>query len=232
VSARTQYLAWRGQPHVGCVFARLIARKPKRYGQKIEEVANKSAPAKVAKRIAEIVKDAIADPKVSAVTLLFPGLDNFEKLVSIMLALQNESGWSVKTTKLKKPPVTPFVALHAVCDIPFGTGLRPSEALVLGPFSEFPPTRRAPVPALEIFVGDPRPMGPLNDTAITKANLAHMEMYLPTHNTFMIMWNSSHTGRSRALKEKPESKETDQRAKAKVTLVMKPALAKKLGCHP
>jgi hypothetical protein len=100
----------------------------------------------------------------------------------------------------------------------------PSEALVLGPFRVFPSTRKAPVVALELFIGEPRPMGPLDDVATTKANLAHIELGLPMHKMFQTMWKNSIKGRTKSLGG------SDNRAKAKVTLVVPVTLARRLGC--
>jgi hypothetical protein len=144
----------------------------------------------------------------------------------VMLALNGEEHWGVTTRTIEAPPAGAFVAIRIVRDISFGDGYCPSEALVLGPFDEFPPTRKSPVTALEVFLGEPRPLGPLDDVPTTKANLAHLEMHLPTHEMFLTMWESSKTGRTRELGG------PDNRAKAKVSLVISTALANQLGCAP
>lgn len=109
----------------------------------------------------------------------------------------------------------------------FGSSSCPSEALVLGPFEEFPPTRRAPCVGFEIYVGEPRPLDPKTNQPTSKANLAHIEMYLPTHSAFENMWEKTRVRRLASL-----GGVDDKRAKAKVSFVISPALADELGCSP
>src|SRR5262249_49743225 len=103
----------------------------------------------------------------------------------------------------------------------------PSEALVLGNFDGFPATRRAPVTALEIFVGVPRAMDPKTGEPSKKANLAHVELVLPTSDAAQNMWDKSVEGRLTSL-----GGVDDVRAKAKVAFVVSSALAESLGCAP
>jgi hypothetical protein len=227
MSPEARYLKWRRQqPAIGCVFARLIASNPKRYEQQVDRI-NGQDPMRVARRIESIVGPAVASANVSSVVLIFPDLVKLEAVASAMLALNGVPGWKVTWTKLKPPPAMVCVALNIVREIRFGSGTCPSEALVLGPFRSFPPTRRAPVTALEIFVGEPRPMGPLDDTPTQKANLAHIELNLATHAIFMKMWKKSHDARTKSLGDR-----ADNRAKAKVSLVVPTLMARRLGCCP
>jgi len=225
MSPEKKYLKWRQGPRVGCLFARLIAVKPDRYGQRIVRVSSTGAPAVVAKRIATAVSGIMADKDATAALLLFPELRSLERTARIMLALGAEPDWTVTPMAVPSPPKK-FVALNITRAINFGKETCPSEALVLGNFPKFPPTRRAPVTALEVFTGEPRPFGPLDDVATLKANLAHMPLHLPSHDMFLTMWRGSIDGRARQLGG------TDNRAKAKASLVITSALAKRLGCTP
>ena len=210
---------------MGCVFARLLAKYPNKYGQRFVQLTKPGTAPQTAKRIATIVSGLIDDKSVSAVILLFPHITSLEQIAEVMLGLGKEPQWGVETTKLDPPPAGEFIAFRVVRDIPCGKKWWPSEALVFGDFPEFPPTRRAPVTALEIFVGKPRPGGPLGNDSREKANLAHIELNLPMHEHFERMWDGSIAGRTASLGD-PE----DARAKAKVSLVVSLDLARRLGC--
>ena len=226
ISPEKQYLSWRRGPAVGCVFARLIATNPARYEQRVIRVPKASTPSRVAKKVATIVAALIADKSAAAVTLVFPHITTLEHTATVILALNDEPQWSVRTSVLLEPPPGGFIAFHLVREIPFGAQSCPSEALVFGNFPECPPTRRSPVTALELFVGELRPRGPLDDAPTTKGNLAHIELHLPTHEMFRTMWENSELGRATSLGGQ------DMRAKAKVSLVVTPELANSLGCTP
>ena len=227
MSPEEQYLFWRrSKPDVGCVFARLIASNPTKYEQRVVRVPKARTTSRVAKKVATIVADLIADKSAAAATLVFPHLTTLEHTATVMLALNDEPQWSVTTTVLQEPPPGGFIAFHVVREIPFGAQSCPSEALVFGNFFEFPPTRRSPVTALELFVGEPRPRGPLDDAPTTKGNLAHIELHLPTHEMFLSMWEKSKLGRAASLGCQ------DNRAKAKVSFMVTPALANSMGCTP
>jgi hypothetical protein len=232
MSARTDYLKWRGGTAVGCVFARFLARKgPERHKQAVEVVEDHLDPVALAKRIADMVDAALANPGVNASTLIFPALKDIETLARAALALRAHPHWEVVTTALKSTPGGDVVAVHIVRRIPFGGKDCPSEVLVLGPFNGFPPTRKAPVTAFELFVGEPMPHGPSpypqDRKPTVKANVAHMPLDLNPPTVFKGMWDSCFPFRLRSLGGKEDS-----RAKAKVSFVISNALAKKLGCEP
>ncbi len=207
------------------MFARLIANNPSRYEQQVHRITGKD-PGRTASKIEALVGPAIADKKAASVVLVFPDLTTLEALARTMLALNSIAGWTVTCSKLHPPPSGNFTVFNVVREIPYGRRKCPSEALVFGPYAPFPPTRKAPVTALEIFVGKPMPKGPLDDVPTTRANLAHMKLNLPNHAIFLKMWKSSHDGRTQSLKGK-----ADNRAKAKVSLVIPSALARQLGCQ-
>jgi hypothetical protein len=195
MSPEDKYLKWRARPPVGCVFARLMARHRADYGQKVGIVHTKSAsPAVVSAEIADLIDQFLADSSVSAATLLFPDLVELESLTRIALALKPLPNWYVTTSAVMPPPDGDMVAVHVVRDIPFGAATCPSEALVLGPFDNFPPTRRAPVTALEIFVGEPMTHDPKSGAPTTKANLAHAKLDELPDQMFKSMWASSLSG--------------------------------------
>lgn len=224
-SAKDGYLDWkRKTPDMGCVFARLIANTPERYGQRVETVGAASTPTRVAGSICSRIDRMLDDPGTSAGTLLFPGLTDLEGLAKALLALHGRPGWTVGTTPLIHPEAGDLVAVSLVRSIPFGETTIPSEALVLGPFAEFAPTRRAPVVALELFVGRPLGADPKTGQPTAKANLAHIEIPAPTPAFYARMWERSQAGRLKSL-----GGVDDVRAKAKVAFVMPLDMAKKLG---
>ncbi len=208
------------------MFARMIANRPLDYGQVVEAISCAVTPKATAAKIAKRIDELVADKAVSAAALLFPELSDLEAMARTFVALADQPQWAVSTTTLQPPPTAEMVAVHIVRDIPFGNAACPSEVLVLGPFSEFAPTRRAPTTALEIYVGEPRALDPKSKNPTAKANLAHMAMGLPTAHSFNKVWDRSIEGRKKSLGG------DDNRAKAKVSFVMPTGLAQKLGCAP
>jgi hypothetical protein len=126
MSPEKKYLAWRRQPYVGCVYARLIATDPPRYEQHVVRVSGTGAPAKVATRISNTVAALIDADRPAAITIILPELKTLEGTTKVMLALGAQPSWTVTTSKLKKPPPDDFVALHIVREIKFGDGVCPS----------------------------------------------------------------------------------------------------------
>ena len=223
-SARALYADWkRTQRDVGCHFARFIAFRPLAHGQFVEVVNAKSSPARIAASIAQRTAKLVANPKAKAAVLIFPGIASLEDLAKALLALKGRPGWNVSWSPLAHPTAGEFVTVAISRMIPFGATEMPSEGLVFGPFAEFPKTRRAPVAALEIYVGPPRALDPKTQEASTKANLAHLDIDLPDA-ALKKMWANSAKGRLKSLDGKD-----DPRAKAKVSFVLSAALAAKLG---
>src|SRR6266851_4655570 len=112
MSAESEYLDWRRQPHVGCVFARLLAARHKDYPQHIETVPTGRAPDRIAADIAQRIDALVVDPGVTAATLLFPDVESLEHTAKIMLALGTLPQWSVTTNTLQPPPGRPMVTVH------------------------------------------------------------------------------------------------------------------------
>lgn len=215
---------------MGCTFARYLASRPDECGQQIEEVSRSRDPRRVAAAIARRVDSCVSDQAVSVATLVLPGILTVKNLAEMALGLRDFPHWSVTTKRLPQPPKGNLVSVHVVREIPFGEKWCPSEVLAFGPFRLFPRTRRAPVVALEIFVGQPMPHDPKDrNTPTTKANLAHLDLGGTdlTLKAINHMWQSSERGRAESLGHK-----VDNRAKAKVSFVISARLARELGCEP
>ena len=229
MSARADYLKWRRSSAVGCVFARWLSAHPGEAGQKIEEVSQSKNPERVAAAIAARIDQLVSDKSISAATLILPRITTLEGLTKVALALRGYPKWKVSTTKLLPPPTADLVRVHIVRRIPFKKTTRPSEVLVFGKFNVFPPTRRSPVTAFEVFVGEPMRNDPGSGTVTKRANLAHVDLRSTdiTPNLYNNMWDGSQKGRLREL-----GVAEDLRAKAKVSFVISSALALKLGCAP
>ena len=225
-SPQERYRAWKQKrADVGCVFARHMATKPKAFGQRAEVVTGSDAAA-LANEIATRVTAFVRDPKIVAAALIFPDVTRLRTLVNVALALKSHPHWGVRRRTIRGTPIGDVVAFNVVRDIPMRSGVCPSEALVLGPFPAFPNTRRAPVTALEIFVGVP-PKRQRDGKPTKKAHLADVPIELPTAKAFDTTWENSKRARLRSL-----GGIDDKRAKAKVAFVVPMKLAKTLGCAP
>ncbi|TAJ87895.1 MAG: hypothetical protein EPO41_22535 [Reyranella sp.] len=200
-----------------------------RYGdfpQRIASVATGRGVERASADIANRISALVADPAVSAATLVFPSLTSLEETARVMLGLQAHEFWSVSTSRLQPPPDRDLIAIHISRAIPFGDTTCPSEVLVLGDFREFPNTRRSPVTALEMYVGTPMANDPKTGAPTLKANLAHIDTPSPSPTFRQKMWDLSVKGRADSLGE------DDNRAKAKVALVVTSPMARRLGCLP
>ena len=227
MSAEDDYLKWRRGEAIGCFFARSItAKKPANFGQIIETIDDTLAATDLAKRIAEVVEKGVANAKVVAMAILMPKVGSLDLLTETAIELGKIDKWAVTPLALAATPAGNLIGFQITRQLPFENGELPSEALVLGPFPEcFPETRRAPVTAMEIFVGKPMLLDPKSQEPSTKANVAHMEMnMLP--DAFEIMWKLSEEGRTQSLGRK-----VDARAKAKIAFVVPPEIAAKFGVN-
>lgn len=231
MSASSDYLQWRRGPPIGCVFARLMSTRPHDFGQMVEEIPGR-APFEVADVIAARTDECLSDPQVLAAAFVLTGIDTLDQLTDMALALAQSPNWFLSTAKLEPPPNLDLVTVRIVRDIPFGEKTCPSEALIMGPYDEFPNTRRAPATAFEIFVGEPAPQDPKTHRPTTKANFAHIDLRDRelikrdfTQEAIDSMWARSRIGRSESL-----GGIKDNRAKAKVSFVIPTALAAEKGC--
>jgi hypothetical protein len=222
-SAEDRYLGWKRREDVGCVFARWLSLKPRQHGQRIV-VSNSVIAVDAARDIASTIASFVDDPQAAGATLLFPNVTTLETLVHVAQALRAEPHWQIDVTTLHGTPGGDVLAFRMARSIPFDDKTIPSEALVLGPFDEFPRTRRAPVTALEIFVGNPPAIDYGTKKPPAKANLAHIEIDHPDQSFFDSMWDNTKRLREKVLGG------VDMRAKAKVSFVVPIALARKLGC--
>jgi hypothetical protein len=231
MTVRADYLTWRYGPAISCVFARLIAKRPRDYGQMVEEIPSRGTPMQIAATIAGRIDRFVSDEALAAAALLMPGITTLEKLTQVALALRTHQGWLVSFSAVEDSRWGDLIAVRMAREIPFGEATLPSEALVLGPFPEFPPTRRSPMPALEIYVGEPMTHDPKTHEPSTKANLAHMDLGPDIEiGTIEGMWEASGRARLHELNLTPGLE--DNRAKAKVSFVIPGSLAERLGCTP
>jgi hypothetical protein len=229
-----KYLEWRRtRKDVGCVFARLLAIDPALYKQRVLRLRG-DVVSELASSIDRIVVDGIAAADVAALTIVMPEIIQLEILVGVALALPATNGWKVTRTLLKDTPAGSVVALGVTREIPFGgEKTLPSETLFLGDFDPFPRTRRSPLPALEVFVGQPLASDPKTGVTSTKANLAHMTVVPPLATKVeKSAWENSPKMRRESLGLTADGPDNDLRAKAKVSLVVPLALAESLGCAP
>jgi hypothetical protein len=140
----------------------------------------------------------------------------------------------LRTANLQPPPNADMVTVAILRELPLDDETRLSEALVLGPFAEFPPTRQSPVTALELFVGVPLRQDPKTHAPTNRANLAHIDLLDRdiicvdlTPPAIDAMWTRSKEGRYRSL-----GGVEDNRAKARVSFVIPASLAHELECAP
>ena len=231
MTSLAKYQEWKQlYSDVGCMFARYMARNPTRFGQRAEVVEG-ATPAIIAADVTARISRYVADPDTNVVTLVFPNLTTLRSLVDMTRALGAFPDWGLKTDVLKNTPVGDMLAFNLTRQIPFADSTCASEVLILGDFPEFPTTRRAPITALEIFVGPPRPRDPKTDLPTKKANLAHVDLPPLSGQPFANMWERSERGRRESLGCNADCDPIchDLRAKAKVAFVIPMALATSLG---
>jgi len=183
----------------------------------------------VAASIARRIDRYVSDEAVSAAALLMPEIETLKRLTEVALALRSHPGWLVSFSPVEDSRWGDLVAARVAYEVPLGDAALPSEALFLGPFDDFPPTRRSPVLALEIYLGEPMTHDPKTREPSTKANLAHMSLGPDIENaTVDAMWEASKDARLKSLGLAPGLE--DNRAKAKVSFVIPALLAEQLGC--
>lgn len=155
-------------------------------------------------------------------------MTELKTLVAIANVLDQKADWGVARTRLPDTPGGDVVAFGLARQVPVDSGrMVPSEALVLGPFDDFPNTRRSPVTALEIFVGIRADWNEKANAQACKANLADVHIEALPNQIFSKVWDSSIAARLGSL-----GGVDDSRAKAKVSFVIPLELAQALGCAP
>ncbi|HET7084425.1 MAG TPA: hypothetical protein VFI23_06620 [Rhizomicrobium sp.] len=229
MGAIDDYRAWRRlKPAIGCRFAKIIAISPVRWGQVFEVIPAAANATRTAEAIAARVTELIANKPTVAAALLLPHLTDLEETARVMLALGAQPEWTITPTAIDNEVAGALVAYRVARNVPFGNDTLASESLLLGNFAVFPPTRRSPITALELFVGEPLPNDPKSGGPSKIANLAHMITRDQIGDKpFDHMWDESVKGRRKSLGDKD-----DNRARARVTFVVPIAMARRLGYAP
>lgn len=223
-SPREEYIDWKYYNEaVGCLFARHLAKRPEVDGFRVETIEASASVQRVAKKIETVVADAIGVPEVHSLTIVLPKLGNFRRWIEISELLSEVAGWKLEDVvftqeEKDKVPFDPeafhYKQLTRLLTRADGA-IIPSEALFLGPFEFFPPTRRAPHCALELYVGTPRPTDAITNEPTERANLAHIDARSLTKTTFEKMAANTKLLRRKSLGISEE--QDDLRAKAKVS---------------
>jgi hypothetical protein len=206
-----------------------MAAKPKNFGQRVEVVRANSDDA-IAAEIESVVSSSVLDPSTAAAAIILPDLRDLTTLVGVAMALEKDHSWLAPRATVfgtRGGDVVTFGLSRAIPIVGGLTATIPSEALVLGDFPDFPETRRAPVTALEIFVGMPPVTDPKTKKPPARANLAHVDIKTVGDGVHANMWKKSISGRLASLQNND-----DPRAKARVAFVVPLSLAKTLGCAP
>lgn len=181
------------------MFARYLARQEANDRVKTEECGSPD-PGNIAAWIEAKISALAADPEIDIATLVFAKLKP-KDLLPLAEALSKQPGWTMSETTLTGTPAGDVRAFRITRNL----GATPSEVLFFGPFMTYPPTRKAPVAAMELFVGTPR--------SPERANLADARLSLPG-KAFENMWARSKQMRTASLGQ------PDDRAKAKVSFVL------------
>lgn len=138
---------WQRRPQVACVFARLIAKNPSAYDVQWEVLTARAEPEtarQIATRVRKLTDDVIREKE--AIAIVIPRLTSAAALASFCKSLGTEPGWQIQATlnpsdKLSRVYVRLLLLLSPDVE---------AEVLGLGPFDFLPPTRRAPITALQI----------------------------------------------------------------------------------
>jgi hypothetical protein len=212
----TAYLAWRKSGQMACVFARYLAVEHSGHGQRWRVI--RTPVEQLAGEIAAAIAEDVGDPDVLVSAVIMPEVNSLGALVKVATALGSESDWRLAQVTLPETPAGASVAFQLTRMVRRVDGVQvPSEVLVMGPFVEFPITRRAPRTALEIFVG----VSPLVDAKTQKptdrGNLAqlNLEEALPSEHVQQVMWDRTKHDRLKLLGDRE-----DPRAKARVSFVV------------
>jgi hypothetical protein len=217
MSAESDYLEWRKKPQVGCVFARLLASRYSDYPQHIQTVPTGRSPERIAADVAQRIEALVANPDVTATTLLFPDVESLEHTAQIMLAFDRHataSTWDTDGNGSHRE-ANPFWRRNL--------SLRGANSGTISGVSADPASSDHGLRNVRRRTSHG---GPEDWGAHTKANLAHIEMNLPSHNAFETMWKKTIEGRKRSLGG------DDNRAKAKISFVIPLGMARRLGCAP
>ena len=141
---------WLKRRQVGCVYAQTLNSDPEKYGMAAVIVpdGNDMRVAQVAELIAEETS-SVENANSEALSILLPGLTDLATFCRLVRALAEENDWQLREVTEHVDPATSVV--FALVGIDFVLkGSVPSAVLGIGPFEEFPLTRRGPVASLEL----------------------------------------------------------------------------------
>lgn len=219
-SPKQKYVDWkRKNADVGCLFARYLANKPEVDGFSIVEIQSGANARNLASSLNRIVSQAVADPKMMALTIVIPNMTDLEVIFSAALMLSEMDRWNCSYAPIEHASGDGLSSVQLTFDLEREDGeLIPSEGLLLGPFTEFPNTRRAPVAAFEIYVGKPKTLDAVSKKPTDRANLAHIDSRPLTEEMANRMVANTVASRRKSLGL--ADGEDDKRAKAKVSFVV------------
>lgn len=148
----SQYDSWHAnEPQQGCLFARMLASRMQFVRRNWHVVRGNSEQA--AAQISEYTHAADHDLGISRLTILLPDHRTSTSFAELFAALAMQPSWRV--VRIPSQSVAPeFAALglrYVLTDLFDGKPIE-AEWLGFGDFEPMPPTRRAPVPALEAFL--------------------------------------------------------------------------------
>ena len=215
------YLHWLRRGQVGCIFAQLLGRSDNRSGIHTSILCDSSATLQEAEELAQkinmVVQDAVANPKVEAVSVLLPKVLDLESIILLLLKFRSLPGWKIEREWSWRKTLV-LIGLRAkIADKVW------AEILGLGPFAScLPPTRQGPVTSLEIRTKPEK--APFSNIQLKKAQAAHLAQ-VPTkeflsRNKFGPLFDIY----TPWLKKRMLSGNEDKRAKASVTFAVPAAL--------
>lgn len=186
----------------GCIFAKLAARNPAKYGWDLQ-IATLTP-----EDIDQLSYDAINDPQVTTLSLLFPGIHTYEQLKKLVETLE-------LCTMI-------FLEMDAIDGDVRCLGFRAqvgdlkSWIAGFGPFDFFAQTRQAPYTEL-VFRVKPRPdyEWVMKESPSDVIHLADMHMHGLHQKAFVHIWNQTFVHTERILGHPPTLKNA-----AKTTLVL------------
>ena len=208
---------WLKMRQVGCVYAQTLHTDPERYGMAAIVVpdGNDMDVAQVAKMIAEGTSGA-ENTKSEALSILLPGLTDLATFCRLVRALAEENDWQLREVTEHVDPARSVVFALVGLDFLLN-GSVSSAVLGIGPFEDFPMTRKGPMASLELRVKpkDAKPAKKRPGMPLT-SHLAQVPYPEPGRIARKedSMWQQTETLRLAVLTR------NDERAKAEVTLAV------------
>jgi len=165
---------WHRQGQNGCKFAQFIVQKRSEHGWETAVFVMGKAPwpRQAVEDVGDTVADAIRDPGINAVSLVFPDVRVVERLCSLITALGQRPGWRVDELEqyASLPERPPVVALAVRVRLNDQGAL--AWALGFGPFAFLPPTRQSPF--TEIALASKPKRGPVREGLTPDQLAAHL----------------------------------------------------------